>query len=275
MRRILAPFGMAILFILTQIVAVMVVKPFKDAGMEAFENPSDPMNIVQIIVVILVFTFLILLIAKYREEMVRYIILFFFFMASISIFQAFFYFLVPSLSLILSIAISIVMLFLLIKYPEWYVVDFFGIFLAGGIAAIFAISLAIPYIIILLILLALYDIISVHKTRHMVKLAENIVASRLPLLMVIPRKASFSYLKGEFGQGERDAVYMGLGDMIMPGVLIAASYMEYGISGFLATLGGALIGYVALMLLISRGPQPGLPYLNGGAIAAYLLIHFL
>ncbi len=275
MNKILAPLGMAILFILTQIVAVSVVKPFKDAGMEAFENPSDPMNIVEIIAILLIFTLFLLLIAKYKEEMVRYIVLFFFFMASISIFQAFFYFLPPLFSSLLSLIISTTMLFLMIKYPEWYVVDFFGIFLAGGIAAIFAISLAIPYIIILLTALAIYDIISVHKTRHMVRLAESIVSSRLPLLMVVPRKASFSYLKGDFGKGERDAVYMGLGDMIMPGVLIAASYLQYGIEGFLATMGGALIGYAILMLLISRGPQPGLPYLNGGTILAYALLHFL
>ena len=273
MKKIVAPLGMAFLFILTQLIAAFVVKPFKEAGMQAFENPSDPMNIIQIFVVLLIFTLFILLMAKYKERMVKYIILFFFFMASLSIFQAFFYFL-PTFSFIIAMVISLTMLFLLLKHPEWYVVDFFGIFIAGGIAAIFAISLAIEYIIILLIALAIYDAISVYKTKHMVKLAETITSSHLPLLMVVPKTSSFSYLRGKFGR-ERDAVYMGLGDLIIPGVLIAASYMQYGIYGFIATLTGALVGYITLMLLIAKGPQPGLPYLNGGAILAYAFLHFL
>ena len=92
--------------------------------------------------------------------------------------------------------------------------------------------------------------------------------------MMVPKTSSFSYLKGKFGK-ERDAVYMGLGDMIIPGILITASYMQYGIYGFILTLVGALAGYALLMFLIARGPQPGLPYLNGGAVLAYAILYFL
>ena len=274
MRKFIAPIGMAFLFVISQLIAVFVAKPFKEAGFEAFENPSDPMNIIQLFAVLLVFTLFILIMAKYKEEMVKYVILFFFFMASLSIFQAFFYFVSASFSFFLALIISIAMLILFIKHPEWYVIDFFGVFLAGGIAAIFAISLSIEYILLLLIALAIYDALSVYKTRHMVKLAETITSSNLPLLMIVPKKSSFSYLKSKFGK-ERDAVYMGLGDLIIPGILIAAAYLEKGLLGFTATLGGALIGYMLLMFLISKGPQPGLPYLNGGAILAYVMVHFL
>lgn len=274
MRKFIAPMGMAFLFVISQLIAVFVAKPFKEAGFEAFENPSDPMNIIQLFAVLLVFTLFILIMAKYKEEMVKYVILFFFFMASLSIFQAFFYFISASFSFFLALIISIAMLILFIKYPEWYVIDFFGVFLAGGIAAIFAISLSIEYIFLLLIALAIYDALSVYKTRHMVKLAETITSSNLPLLMIVPKKSSFSYLKSKFGK-ERDAVYMGLGDLIIPGILIAAAYLEKGMLGFAATLAGALIGYMLLMFLIAKGPQPGLPYLNGGAILAYTIIHFL
>ena len=275
MKRFLPPAGMAMLFIVSQIIAVVVAPSFKDAGMEAFDNPEDPMNIVQIFAILLVFTIFILIIAKYREKMVKYIILFFFFLASISIFQGFFYFIIPSLSAILAIATSIIMIALLIYHPEWYVIDAFSVFIAGGMAAIFAISLAIEYIVLLLIALAIYDAISVYRTKHMITLAKTIISSNLPLLLMVPKKLSFSYRKSSIEGEERDAVYVGLGDFIIPGMLVVASYLEMGWLGFIATMCGALLGYAVLMILIARGPQPGLPFLNGFALAAYGIAHLL
>ncbi len=268
-----AHIGIALIFILSQLVAIFVVIPFKEAGFMAFENPENPFNILKIFLAIIIFTIFILLIAKYKEKWIKYIILFFFFLTSITIFQALFYFINRELSLILSLIISTIMLILFVKYPEWYVIDFFAIFLAGGISAIFAISIAIQYIILLLIILAIYDLISVHKTKHMVKLAETVVTKNLPLLVIIPKKIKYSYLKSRFL--DKDAVYMGLGDIIIPGILISASYIEKGLIGFLSTLIGAMLGFSLLMKLISKSPQPGLPYLNGGVIISYLIIHFL
>ncbi|HEC82392.1 MAG TPA: hypothetical protein ENI53_00720 [Thermoplasmatales archaeon] len=274
MKKFIAPLAMGLLFTISQLIAVSIAQPFKKAGFEAFENPENPMNIVQIFVIIMVFTLFILIIAKYKEEMVKYIILFSFFLASLSIFQAFFYFISSSLSFLFSLIVSITMFVLLIKHPEWYVIDFFGVFLTGGISAIFAISLSIEMIIIFLIILAIYDAIAVYKTRHMVKLAETIADSNLPLLMIVPKKASYSYIKSKIGK-DKDAIYVGLGDLIIPGILITASYLQEGIAGFIFTLTGALAGYFLLMKLISKGPQPGLPYLNGGAIISYAILHFL
>lgn len=371
MKKFGAPAGMAVLFVVSQLIAIFVAPSFKEAGFETFENPNDPLNIVYIFFIILIFTLIILLIAKYRKNLVKYIILLFFFLTAFTIFQAFFYSVdspsltieekvdfqggkliytiwvnntgnkpvknvvvstlyhenftfissqpandtgfnnrwtlteirggeskviyikgerkgnnVPPIETDVSFAyestfailsafiISVVMLFLLVKYPEWYVIDTFGIFLAGGISAIFAISLSIELILLFLIALAIYDAVSVYKTKHMVKLAETAVSSHLPLLMIFPKKASYSYLRDKW-RDERDAVYMGLGDIVIPGILITASYLEYGLTGFILTLLGALIGYILLMTLISKGPQPGLPYLNGGVIVAYVILHFL
>jgi presenilin-like A22 family membrane protease len=39
---------------------------------------------------------------------------------------------------------------------------------------------------------------------------------------------------------------------------------------------GSLVGYAALMTLVLRGnPQAGLPFLNGGALAGYILAYVL
>lgn len=274
MEKLNASIGMAFLMIASMLVASFVAKPFKEQGLQAFENPNSILNIVQIFIIIIIFTIFILILAKYKENLVRYIILFIFFITALSIFQAFFYFL--PYPFFVSLAISFIMLILLIKHPEWYVIDFFGVFLAGGIAAIFAISLSIELIIILLIIMAIYDAISVYKTKHMITLAKSVTTSNLPLLMVFPKDTKYSY-KGEKNFGGKDAVYMGLGDIVVPGMLVAAASMQ-SMAAFFLTLAGIVAGFAVLMILIEKGPQPGLPYLNAGAIAGYaiyLLINYI
>jgi presenilin-like A22 family membrane protease len=74
----------------------------------------------------------------------------------------------------------------------------------------------------------------------------------------------------------KDAMFMGLGDVIFPGMLVlsSAQYID-GSEGFqiaMATLIGGLVGYFALMTYVARGrAQAGLPLLNGGAILGYII----
>ena len=75
---------------------------------------------------------------------------------------------------------------------------------------------------------------------------------------------------------------MGLGDVVIPGVLVASSFVwlpQTLVDGVganlivaLAAMVGSLVGYAVLMWRVSSGnPQAGLPFLNGGAIAGYVV----
>jgi len=88
----------------------------------------------------------------------------------------------------------------------------------------------------------------------------------------------------EAAGGERDALYIGLGDAVMPTVLVASAafFIETGPSlsvlGVTATLPavtamiGTMVGLVALLWLVQQGrAHAGLPLLNGGAITGYLV----
>ena len=103
---------------------------------------------------------------------------------------------------------------LLIIFPEWYVIDISGVLVATGATAIFGVSLAIIPTLLLLVLLAIYDFISVYKTKHMVRLAEGVMDLKLPIMFVVPRRWGYQYRqtsgKIEPGQ-EREAYFMGLG----------------------------------------------------------------
>lgn len=265
-----------ILFLVTQICALWFTHPFHQGGMEAFENPDDPFNILYYVVVIFIFTGIILYIAKKGKDiLIRSLILVIFSITVFYLFHALLSLLNTPEIYALAGGLLIAFMFgiLLLVYPEWYIVDATGILVAVGIIAIFGISLTVPLVILLLTLLAIYDAISVYKTKHMIDLGDTILKFHLPMLMVIPKKWGYSFRNEKDFSGEKNAIFMGLGDFIIPGIL-AASVFHFGDSVItsLACIVGSVIGLALLMLLSKSGkPQAGLPWLNGGSLAGYLI----
>jgi presenilin-like A22 family membrane protease len=161
------------------------------------------------------------------------------------------------------------------------VIDLCGIVIGTGAVALFGISLSILLVIIFLIGLAIYDAISVYKTKHMIDLADTVMDLKLPVLLVIPKIRRYSLiketkrLKESLKEGEeRDAFFMGLGDVVMPGILVVAVYtnVQNGLPVALSVIAGTLVGFAVLMTLVIKGkPQAGLPLLCSGAILGYVV----
>lgn len=72
---------------------------------------------------------------------------------------------------------------------------------------------------------------------------------------------------------------MGLGDVVMPGILVVSTFHNITANGLLVTFSvilGTLIGFVALMASVIKGkPQAGLPYLCSGAVLGYLVSSYI
>jgi len=280
-------FFMGCFFIIIDLLALLLVGPFETAGMQAFEETNDPMNIVTIFVILLIVTVTILLIAKFwKKKIILFIILFALGYTAFYIFIPLFIFIFPlSISMIFSAVLAFLLIIVLYVYPEWYVIDLCGIIIGAGAIAIFGISLGILLVILLLIGLAIYDAISVYKTKHMIDLADTVMELKLPVLLVIPKVKHYSLLKEtkslkeKLKEGEeRDAFFMGLGDVVMPGILAAASFrfIDNGLPVALSVIIGTLVGFAILMTFVIKGkPQAGLPCLCGGAIAGYLISSYL
>jgi presenilin-like A22 family membrane protease len=287
------------LFIVSIVVA-MAVSGFMPKEYRAFgEDVDDPTNPLLYIGLVILFTFFILFIArKGLQRVIQIIILFAVGMTMYFVLRPLVGQLVSPISAeIISLQIAIVLTFALLKFPEWYVVDITGILVASGAAAIFGISLGIFPAIILMAVLAVYDAIAVYRTKHMVDLADSVMDLRLPILLVVPKERGYSFMeqtsiKKEIAEGvEREAMFMGLGDIIIPAVLVVSSltYLTadvvgtvdvFGIPGYVVvsvmTLLGAVCGFWALMWFVWKGkPQAGLPLLNSGAIAGYLISVYL
>lgn len=279
---------MAGLFVVIDGLALLMVNPFEAAGVQAFPNPDDPLNLVYLFSVLLIATFVFLLIAKFSKgRMLQGIILGSTAVLAFYIFSFLLSFVLPVIwALILPVAIVALLILLLIKFPEWYVLDLYEIVIGVGAAAMLGISLGTTLIIILLSGLAVYDAISVYKTKHMIDLADAAIGLRLPIMFVIPKTRGFSLLKEDkslkqkLEEGEeREALFMGLGDVVMPGTLVVASFYNLTSGNLLVALSvmlGTLLGFVILTGLVIRGkPQAGLPCLCGGAILGYLVSSLL
>jgi presenilin-like A22 family membrane protease len=283
------------LFVVIDLLAFWVSAPFEAAGAVAFENPGDWGNIIFFFVVLIVFTAVILLIAKYgKKHLIQWI-----FLGATGILAVYVFY--PLLAIVLpgwwSLGVSAVLAALLVvalvKFPEWYVLDVSGILTAVGAIAMIGISLAIIIVVVLLVVMALYDAISVYRTKHMIDLADTLIDLKLPILFVIPKKIDYSLIKETKGlkeklkEGEkRDAFFMGVGDVVIPGILASAAFYVVptalnvpafsGLIVGLSVLAGTLIGFAALMAFVIKGkPQAGLPFLCPGAIIGFLISSYL
>lgn len=277
--------ALALCFAVAQLAGMALVPTFDGAGMQATEDPDDPANSAYYIFLILAFTGVVLLIVKYKQDWLLHAI----FLAAIG--MTFAYVVYPvawwfgldgtpggAVAVVVAAALTAA----LRLYPEWYIVDLAGVILAAGVAAIFGISFGLVPALVLLTGLAIYDAWAVYHTGHMVDMADSVMELRLPILLVMPKHRGYSFrrqarLKAQLESGdEREAMFMGLGDLVIPGTLIVSAKATLGWAVGLGALVGGLAGFAALMVFVLRGkPQAGLPLLNGGTILGYAIAALL
>ena len=307
---------MGFIFVVTIGLAMLLSLPFMDQGYQAFEDPNDITIPIIYIFFIILFSGVILFLAKKKKlGIIQALVLFASGMALMYVLALPLWWIIASLAgnsiyfyydeigwlhFILTIALSAFLTWILYKYPEWYVVDTLGILVGAGIIAILGISLGILPIFILMIALAIYDAIAVYKTKHMIDLADSVIEKRLPVVLVVPKKKNYSFKKQKSikstikGDVKREAMFMGLGDIVFPGTLVISAMTFLGdqviqrgeivaweptmssLGVAICTLIGAMVGYSILMHFVMKGrPQAGLPLLNSGAILGFAVGYFL
>lgn len=303
------------IFLFVQVGALALVEPFKTAGYQAVEDPSDPTNSVAYIGAILVATAGMLLAFKYdADQLIRGVIVFSSAWLSLYIFRL----VAPPLLVVggfnvIALASATLLGVALLVYPEWYVIDTAGAVMGAAAAGLFGISFGILPALLLLSILAVYDAISVYGTEHMLTLASGVMDLRVPVVLVIPLSLSYSFLDAttpdptaesedddagntdddieatneeqpesdEQGPLERDALFIGLGDAIIPAILVASAafFAPAGVRTIfgialpaVTAMAGTFLGLAVLLWLVLKGrAHAGLPLLNGGSIAGYLV----
>ena len=333
--------GMGLLYLGSILLAMAFSATFIEQDIRAFEDPEDLTNPLLYLAFVVVFTVAILLIVKYLgRQWLKVIIL-----AAVA--MTIYYVAAPLTAelvggltpLIVGTVLAVGLTALLWVYPEWYIVDAAGVLVAAGAAGIFGISFGLLPSLLLLVAFAVYDAIAVYRTKHMLDLADNVLELRLPIMFVVPKTLSYSFLTetrrtrpeagaeesgeapaggtsaavaadraadgaapegardarvaddAEAGKAEaddeasdgHDAMFMGLGDAVIPGVLAVSSlsFLDAGVTFVgqpgnvvvaFAALAGSFVGFAVLMWAVMKGnAHAGLPLLNAGAIAGFLL----
>ena len=198
---------------------------------------------------------------------------------------------------IIGLLFSLLLMILLYVHSEWYVVNTVGILVGSGVIVMLGVSFVPTLIMVFMIAAAVYDAWAVYKSKHMLDLADTMMNLNLPILLVAPQDSDYSMrterttvhdVEEEVEEVERevprervvaksnDAMLMGLGDVIFPGMLVLSTLQyisgDNGLIMAMTTLVGSLIGYSILMYYVGKGQaQAGLPLLNGGAILGYIV----
>ena len=275
----------AVVFLAVQLGAVSLAPTFEAAGYRTVPDPQDPTNSVVYLVAILVVTALMLAAFKFDlDALVRVVIV----LSSASLSWYVFSVFLPGWP---AVAASLGVAGLLWVYPEWYVIDLAGAVMGAGAAGLFGISFGLLPAVVLLVVLAVYDAVSVYGTEHMLDLAEGVMDLRIPVVLVIPFTLTYSLLEDDLSEAaegteadEREVFFIGLGDAVMPAVMAASAARwspaeSLGVPGLeamgwpaLLAVVGTFVGLGLLLRMVLKGrPHAGLPLLNGGAIGGYLL----
>jgi len=357
------------IFLFVQLGALALVGPFESAGYQAVEDTDNPVNSLVYVVAILVMTGVMLAIIKFGLEWIlRALMVFAGAYISLFVLRV----VIPPVVTVPVGGFGINLLAWLLAaglgvalwvYPEWYVVDAAGVVMGAAAAGLFGISFGVLPALVLLVVLAVYDAISVYGTEHMLTLASGVMDLKVPIVLVVPLSLSYSYLDAEMpdpvaeedeadtsegsggedaatedattedattedattedtategtvteaavnggeavadadGDGkpespaaseaeesdtfDREALFIGLGDAVIPTVLVASaaffapdSVPAVDLLGFpvalpaLTAMVGTLVGLVILLRMVLKGrAHAGLPLLNGGTIAGYLI----
>lgn len=260
-----------------------VMKPLP-YGIERPEVKNKSYSFVYITISILIGTVLVLLLAKFNKPMVWKVWFFLTVWLTLSIsFAAFF-------NSAIAAVVALLLTILKIYKPGLIIQNISEIFIYGGLAAIFVPILNIFAAFMLLIIISIYDYLSVYKTKHMISLAKFQSKTKVFAGLFIPygkgkisakeaAKPGLKKIPAKFSS-QRVAV-LGGGDigftLIFAGVVMKGLMLhETVLAGFLKAMVISVAASMALLFLLVKGQEnkfyPAMPILSAGCFLGYLIV---
>ena len=159
------------------------------------------------------------------------------------------------------------------KSPSILNQDILMILGLAGVGSTLGLALQPLMVVALLIIFSIYDFVAVYKTKHMIKMAKEMIESKAILALVVPPNLfGFQESLGEIRPGGKFLI-LGGGDIVFP-LLFAASLVPQGILNSLIiaifALIGLFVGFYFFTTQKIRQPIPALP-----PIALFSIIGFL
>jgi len=261
-----------LLFLATQLLGLVIVKQYLPRETLPFniEKPQidEKTSFIPIFITIILAT--VIAIVLIRFSAIRLWKLWFFLSVLFTLVVAFSAFIPQVMALIIALILS---LWKVLK-PNIIVHNFTELFIYGGLAAIFVPVLSIFSVSVLLILISIYDMIAVWKTKHMISLAKFQAHSKTFAGLLIPYSLRLKKpkVKGKMKEVPVRTAILGGGDIGFPllfaGVVLKTSSFS---NAFIISIFAAL----ALMFLFAIAKKtkfyPAMPFIAVGCFIGYLV----
>jgi len=259
------------LFLAAQFIGLAVIDHYVVSDLPfGIEKPeiSEDFSYISIIISLIFVTLLALLLIRFKAVKVWRI---WFFIASLYLLTiAFSAFFDQKIALIGAIAFTCLRFF----RPSLISHNIVELFVYSGIAAIFVPILNVLAMIILLIVISIYDMIAVWKTKHMIKLAKFQSKAKTFAGLAIPygRKTITDKKTKEKQKVFTKTAILGGGDigfpMLFSGVMLKTT-------GFLDASLIAIFSAIALLILLLMSKKnkfyPAMPFISAGCFVGYLI----
>lgn len=167
-----------------------------------------------------------------------------------------------------------VLIILWLEKPSVWVHDLLMVLGLAGAASFFGLGFEPSIIVVLLVAFSFYDFIAVYKTKHMIKMAKEMIEKKVVLGFIIPKK--IKYFKDKLANVKPGGNFfiLGGGDIVFPN-LLAVSIVPYGILKALIVVVFSLAGsYFSYWIFINQKeaePIPALPPVALFSIIGYFL----
>jgi presenilin-like A22 family membrane protease len=228
------------------VLALLVAQRFWVEDVIIIESGDRPVTSFWLFGLVLLASFVVLLLIRYKLSFLLY-----YFTEYVGLFVISFIVLSAFINLYIAAAVSAVAVVLRYKVPDFRKVSV--IILAVGIAALMGISLTIVPVIAFLVLLSIYDVLAVRKTKHMQVIAEDVYQKGGSQIFTFDTK--------------EETYVLGAADIILPSILVVSAYFNYS---YVEALLASVFALAGLLLATRQKEAPALPYASLGILGFFI-----
>lgn len=280
---------LVLLFFLSQVIGLAITNQYIDhektaeTGVTAWEElpyemerppVEESSSFIYILIAVLLGTGLLMLLIKFKN--VNLWKFWFFISVVVCLTIALKPFIRQEIALVISLALA---LFKVVR-SNIFVHNITEVFIYGGLAAIFVPIMNLFAVFMLLLLISIYDMYAVWKSKHMVELAKFQISSKVFAGLSIPYKMPEKEAKKKAGgvikiEKIKTAI-LGGGDIAFPLIFAGVVMKSFG---FLNSLIIPVFVSTALLILLTKSKKdrfyPAMPFLSLGCLAGYFFILLL
>jgi presenilin-like A22 family membrane protease len=183
-----------------------------------------------------------------------------------------FFFLSIWLPTIPTIFLTFLLIFFLIKNPNPFLHNLAVLFAIVGSAVGIGLRLTPFQVAILISLFSIYDFIAVYKTKHMIKLAQEMSEQNSILGILLPKDKSYFFTKLEGIRPGGNFLILGAGDIVFP-LIFSIAFLKISFLRSLILFCFSLLGFLFSFYIFfkNKKPIPALPPIAIFCLIGYLL----